>query len=185
MITRHRGGGFAAPDYTLQFRFSFNTFVADVRLRGGCFYWELEVVEVDGVVQMGVCAEGFEMRRDSEGIGAGDDSLSWAVDGVRQLKWHDGEDGAYGSVWSVGDVIGFALDMRTARACIMSVSVNGSFASPNGPAYTSIDAPYLSPALTGQGGRYLLNLGNRQFAHGPPHKDFVSVHAFHRQQHGE
>ena len=63
VLTRHRGGGCAAFDYTLQFRCSFNTFVAGIRLCGGCFYWELEVVDIDAaVVQFGVCSEGFEAR---------------------------------------------------------------------------------------------------------------------------
>ena len=57
VIVRHRGGGFTAPDYSLQFR-NFNTFAADVRLCGGCFYWEVEVVDIVGAVQFGVCTEG-------------------------------------------------------------------------------------------------------------------------------
>jgi len=65
----------------------------------------------------------------------------------------------------------------------MSVSVNGSFAAPNGPVFTAINAPYLSPALTVQGGRYRLHLGDRQFTHSPPDDgEFVSVHASYRQQ---
>jgi tetratricopeptide (TPR) repeat protein len=190
VVTRHRGGGCAAFDYTLHFRRSFNTFVADIRLCGGCFYWELEGVDIEAdddgeaiPVQFGVCSEGFEAREDAGGEGAGDDAWSWAVDGIRQLKWHEGDECAHGSAWDVGDVIGFAVDMRTAGAAVMSVSVNGSFAAPNGPAFTAINAPYLLPALTGQGGRYRLNLGDRPFAHSPPNDgEFVSVHAFHRQQ---
>ena len=145
---------------------------------------ELEVVDIDAaLVQFGVCSEGFEARENAGGEGAGDDAWSWAVDGIRQLKWHEGDECAHGSAWAVGDVIGFAVDMRTAGAAVMSVSVNGSFAAPNGPAFTAIDAPYLSPAFTGQGGRYRLNLGDRPFAHSPPNDgEFVSVHAFHRQQ---
>ena len=50
--------------------------------------------------------------------------------GLRQEKWHAGSNSEFGSAWRVGDVIGFALDMRTAGDAAMSVSVNGSFASP-------------------------------------------------------
>ena len=182
IITRHRGGGCAAADYSLQFR-NFNTFTADVRLCGGCFYWEVEVVDIVGVVQFGVCTDGFEAREDAGGEGVGDDAWSWAADGVRLLKWHEGDQGAYGSAWAVGDIVGFAVDMRTAGAAVMSVFVNGSCAAPNGPAFTAIDAPYLSPALSASGGRYRLNLGHRPFAHAP-HDDahYVSVHAHHLQQ---
>ena len=183
VVTRHRGGGCVTFDYTLHFRRSFNTFVADIRLCGSCFYWELEVVDdITTPVQFGICTEGFAAREDPAGQGVGDDAWSWAVDGIRQLKWHEGNQGAHGGAWSVGDVIGFALDMRTAGAAALSVSVNGSFTAPNGPAFTAIEAPYLSPALTGLDGRYRLNLGDRPFAHSPlDNEEFVSVDAFHRQ----
>ncbi len=181
-VTRHRGGGIVTSDYTLQFA-RFNTFVADVRLLGGCFYFELQVIDIDGPVQCGFCTEGFEPYEISKGEGAGDDAWSWAVDGIRQSKWHEGKRGAaHGSEWSVGDVIGFALDMRTADAAIFSVSVNGSFAAPNGPAFTDIHAPYLSPAFSGDGGRYRVNFGDRPFVHAPPDAEYVSVHQFYRQQ---
>ncbi len=179
VIKRLRGGGFAAADYSLQFR-GFNTFAADVRLCGSCFYWEVEVVDIVGVVQFGVCAEGFEVLEDAADEGVGDDAWSWAADGVRLLKWHEGDQGAYGSAWALGDIVGFALDMRIAGAAVMSVSVNGSFATPNGPAFTAIDAPYLSPALTASGGCYRLNLGDRPFVHSPPgDAEYMSVHVLH------
>ncbi len=106
----------------------------------------------------------------------------------RLLKWHEGNQGTHGSAWAVGDVIGFAVDMRTAGAAIVSVSVNGSFAAPNGPVFAAIGAPYLSPALSASGGSYRLNLGDRPFAHAPPgYAHYVSVHVCHqqRQQHQE
>ena len=107
-------GGCAAPDYSLQFLDS-NTFTADVRLCGGCFYWEVEVVDIVGVVQFGVCTEGFEALENSAGEGVGDDACSWAAGGVCLLKWHGSNKGADGSAWAVGDVIGFAVDMRTSK----------------------------------------------------------------------
>lgn len=59
--------------------------------------------------------------------GAGDDASSWGVCWHRQGKWH------------VGDVVGSALDMSIADHAFMSVSVNSSFAFPNGVAFSSID----------------------------------------------
>ena len=178
-FTRHRGGGSVSSDYLMHF-LKFNTFVADIRLHGGCFYLELQVLTL-GVPQFGVCTHGFEMREDPRGDGTGDDMWSWAVDGERQKKWHEGDQGAYGSKWAVGDIIGFALDMRTAGAAVFSVSVNGSFAAPNGAAFTAIDAPYLSPSFTGHG-CYRMNFGDRPFSHAPPDAGYVSVHQFHLQQ---
>ena len=179
-LTRHRGGGCVASDYLLHFR-GFNTFVADVRLCFGCFYFELQVFDIVGVPQFGFCTQGFASRQDPQGEGAGDDVWSWAVDGVRRLKWHEGDKGAYGSEWVAGDVIGFVLDMRTAAAAIMSVSVNGSFGAPNGVAFSDMNAPFLSPAFSGDG-RYRVNFGDRPLAHAPPEGEYTSVHVFHRQR---
>ena len=157
---------------------SFNTFVADVKLRDGCFYYEALVVENDGgAVQFGFCSGSFEPREHSGGEGAGDDASSWGVCGLRQLKWHAGSSAAFGSKWRVGDVIGFAVDMRAAGGAVLTVSVNGSFAAPNGVAFSSIDACDLSPALSGYG-RYKVNFGDSAFAHPLPSADFKSVHDF-------
>ncbi len=69
-------------------------------------------------------------------------------------------------------MIGFALDMRSAGAAVVSVSVNGSFAAPNGPAFKDIDPPFLSHVLSAYGGQYRLNLGDR-----PPLHDRVYMSA--------
>ena len=180
-VLRHRGGGCAGPDYMLQFD-HFNTFVADVKLKDGCFYYEVLVLEiVDSGVQFGFCSGGFEPREYPGGEGAGDDASSWGVCGLRQEKWHAGSSAAFGSEWRVGDVVGFAVDMRAAGSAVLSVSVNGSFAAPNGVAFSGIDARYLSPALSGDG-RYQVNFGDRAFAHALPSADFMSVHDFRRAE---
>jgi len=182
LVTRHRGQGHASPDYTLNF-FKFNTFLADVKLCGGCFYFELEVVQVASAVQFGVCTEGFMPRADPMGLGVGDCGASWGVCGIRQMKWQGGECSAFGSSWAVGDIVGFALDMRTDGAAVLSISVNGSYAAPNGTAFTAIDGSYLSPAFSGDG-RFRVNFGDRPFAHTPPcdAPNHISVHEFHRAQ---
>ena len=89
------------------------------------------------------------------------------------MKWHSGKS-AYGCEWSAGDVIGLALDMRTAGAACMSVSVNGSFAAPNGAAFTYMRATHLSPAFSG-GGRYRVNFGKQPLVHAPPDLHYVSM----------
>ncbi len=99
----------------------FNTFVADIRLRRVCFFFEL--------LGSCICTQGYEPRKDFRGEDAGDDAWSWAVDGARLRKWHDGRcEDSYGSE----GVIGFAVDMHTSGGAVMRVSVNGSFGAPNG-----------------------------------------------------
>jgi hypothetical protein len=152
----------------------FNTFVADVKLCDGCFYFELGVVDTGSCQQFGFCSEGFHLA-EQESAGVGDDAHSWAVDGSRQLLWPGGKSKPFGSKWSVGDVIGVALDMRSASSVVFSISVNGSFADPNGVAFGDISATYLSPAFSGYG-QFSVNFGDRPFAHAPPEGNYVSVH---------
>ncbi len=151
----------------------FNTFVADVKLCDGCFYFELGIVNIGGCLQFGFCTEGFHLEE--KGIGVGDVKYSWAVDGGRQLLWPGGKSKPFGSKWSVGDVIGFALDMCSASSIVFSVSVNGSFAHPNGVAFGDISATYLSPAFSGYG-QFSVNFGDRPFSYAPPESHYVSVH---------
>ena len=54
--------------------------------------------------------------------------------------------------------------MRSQAAAVMSVSVNGNFAAPNGVAFDSIEAPYLTPAFSASSGQYRVNFGERPFA---------------------
>jgi len=115
----------------------------------------------------GVCTDGFEARSDPKGAGVGSDAFSWGVCGMRQEKTHRDDETTFGGKWKNGDVIGFALDMRDPRAAVMRVSVNGSFTLPNGHAFT-IDAPFLSPALSAASGCYIVNFGQHRFMHAPP-----------------
>jgi hypothetical protein len=172
------GGGFAALDYTLQFH-NFDTFVADIALCNGCFYFEVEILTLNLYVQFGFCTHGFEPCRGHAGVG--DDASSWGVCGRRLQAFHGGKNSVFGSNWSAGDIIGFALDMRTARAAIMSISINGTFAAPNGAAFNNISAHSLSPAFSGSCDRCRLNFGDRPFAHAPPDNGvYVSLHNFQR-----
>jgi hypothetical protein len=181
VVLRHFGSGCVSPDYLMQFD-KFNTFVADVKLAGGCFFFELEAKDFDdGGIQFGFCSEGFEVTKRNQGVG--DCIFSWSIDGDRQLSWHAGKN-EFGSKWSVGDVIGFAIDMRDAQAAVLSISVNGSFEKPNGVAFSDISAPYLSPAFSGYG-QFSVNFGDRPFVHAAPHADYVSVHAAHQVNTGQ
>jgi hypothetical protein len=49
-------------------------------------------------------------------VGAGDDDLSWAVDGDRMSKWHGvaGAQQPFGTQWRAGDVVGLACDLSGA-----------------------------------------------------------------------
>ncbi len=179
VLNRHRSplgsGGYVSHDYMMQFEF--NTFVADIRLCDGCFYFEIVVVELTDCTNFGFCTQGFEHAGMMVSDGTGCDAFSWAVDGIQQLLCHGGamKWETFGSKWSTGDLIGFAVDMRNSVAANFSVSVNGSFVAPNRVAFKRIIAPYLSPAFTSSG-RFRVNFGDRPFAHAPLAGRVMSVH---------
>ncbi len=111
------------------------------------------------------------------GDGVGDDAHFWAVDGARQLKWSNGEE-PYTCTWQAGDVIGLACDLDAMQ---IHVSVNGSFAAPNGVVFElAPDAvgDGLFAALTGSRGKVCFNLGEADFRHAPPAADFQAYAAF-------
>ena len=108
------------------------------QLCGGCVCWKLEVVDGDTtLVQLVVWADGVEAQQDLAGKGACNDARSWAVGGIRQLKWHEGNqvfqgrhgsyDIAHGQWVKSLAVHGFAVDTRTAGAAGMSVCIRAPY----------------------------------------------------------
>ena len=134
-------------------------------------YFEVEILGLDVYPQYGFAASSFEAVRGSSGGGVGDDEYSWAVDGARQLRWHNGKS-EYTCFWKEGDVVGMACDLDKRQVL---VSVNGSFEPPNGlifdlPPDAATDG--LFAALSGQSGKVRWNLGDVPFKYAPPSEDF-------------
>ena len=106
--------------------------------------------------------------------GIGDDDSSWAVDGIRQLKYHQWPT-AYTFAWKAGDVLGLACDLQEMQ---IKVSVNGSFSQPNGLVFELGPGDVLKckrglfAAITGTRGKVRCNLGGRPFRHAAPAADY-------------
>ena len=84
----------------------------------------------------------------------------------------------YKCTWQAGDVIGLACDLNTMQ---MHVSVNGSFAAPNGAVFeldpdTAGDG--LFAAFSGVSGKVRYNFGEVPFQHAPPAADYQAFAAF-------
>ena len=131
--------------------------------------------------KLGFAAPAFArvLEASDEGVGDDDDGHSWAVDGTRQLKLHNGETEAYPCAWQAGDVIGLACDLSSDMQ--MHVSVNGSFAAPNGVVFElDPDAAGhgLFAAFSGAVGKVRYNLGEAPFKHAPPAADYRAFAAF-------
>jgi len=65
---------------------------------------------------------GIEQTKEMTDIGVGDNAKSWAVDGARRMKWHDGETKKWDCLWKDGAVIGLAANVDTG---MIAVSVDG------------------------------------------------------------
>ena len=145
-------------------------------------YYELEILDRDDLnPQYGFASPAFERVLGASEEGVGDDEHSWAVDGARQCKWHNGNE-AYPCTWNVGDVIGLACDLNAMQ---MHVSVNGSFAAPNGVVFElAPDATChgLFAAFSGcesdMSVKVRYNLGEVPFKHAPPAEDYQAFAAF-------
>ena len=121
---------------TMTQRSSFPTVCAnleDVCLSSGKWYYEILIVEA-GLAQFGWGDRDFEPNSES-GDGTGDDEHSWAYDGHRTAKWHDGST-TWGKSWSSGQVVGCAVDLDNRK---MYFSLDGDFSAPMGEAFQNFD----------------------------------------------
>ena len=158
---------------------SFSTVRSKYRCpKGGKGYYELEILEVDRVPQFGFASAAFQSMPGytNDGVGDKHNCASWAVDGVRKLKWHKGRSQAqtFENTWQAGDVVGLACDLVNMR---ILVSLNGSFDPPNGVVFELVSndgvQDGLFAAFSCGSGRVQCNLGQAgPFRHAPPGDDF-------------
>lgn len=111
----------------------------------------------DGLFQIGWATENCTPNPDGDvGKGVGDDLHSYAFDGQRCLKWHNGS-GKYGKHWKAEDVVGCYLDLDKRE---ISFSLNGDDL---GVAFNNVDVETgLIPAASMQFGQMCrFNFGSR------------------------
>mmetsp|Transcript_35535 Transcript_35535/g.86526 ORF Transcript_35535/g.86526 Transcript_35535/m.86526 type:complete len:306 (+) Transcript_35535:1464-2381(+) len=149
----------------------FGTEMCTLRSQGGCpvgkrAYYEVEIVEMDFVSQMGFASEAFTAVKgySEEVVGLGTSSM--AVDGTRGEMLYNGVH-AYDCQWKQGDVIGLACDLVSNK---VHVSVNGDFSPPNGEVFSLGDREptELFALCSGATGTFVFNLGEAPFRHSPP-----------------
>jgi len=105
----------------------FTTGAKTLMRQTGRFYHEIQLDDdfFDDAPQLGFLTDRFT-EQDFDGNGVGDDVEGWAADGVRHLKWHNGQAAAaWPRRWLGGDVIGFAIDIEAGQ---LMFSLNGEWA---------------------------------------------------------
>merc|ERR1712166_1575330 len=76
----------------------------------GKWYYECHLL-TPGCMQIGWVAPNYTGDA-SQGNGVGDDTFSWAYDGYRQLRWHNGASESWSNKWKTGDTVCLALDCK-------------------------------------------------------------------------
>ena len=165
---------------------------ATIRSRQYCLvnskaYYELEILDLcgqrDNHFRCGFASAAFTHHQVDFLIEmVGDDAVSWAVEGLSQIKWNKREQEAYECQWKEGDVIGLACDLQAMQ---MLVSVNGSFASPNGLVFDLDPHAVLSglfAAFSCKEGTVGYNLGEAPFKYDPPAADYCTFVQFESDQ---
>jgi hypothetical protein len=142
-------------------------------------YYELEIVESDTYFpRYGFASASFQSVRGASGGRVGNDEHSWAVDGENKRSMHKGQRKPYACKWKKGDVVGLACDLDGMQVL---VSVNGSFAPPNGLVFEL--APHavhggLFAAFSGKSGELRYNLGQAPFKYAAPSSEYVGFSQF-------
>merc|ERR1712072_1653530 len=85
--------------------------------KAGVSYYEIEVLESQGIPQIGFASSDFDLTDEYSGDGVGDDAKSWGFDGVRQVRWYEGSS-SWSCTWETGDVIGFAANVDLGKIAV-------------------------------------------------------------------
>ncbi|KAH9089407.1 hypothetical protein LEN26_019190 [Aphanomyces euteiches] len=149
-------------------RGSFGTACANVSVRGGgAWFYEVRI-GTSKVIQIGWVLPGFDPNPES-GLGVGDDSYSYAYDGRRKKKWHNGVSDDYcKQACKAGDIVGCLLDLDQG---VMSFLLNGTQL---GIAYSDLPRDFAmggyTPACSMDGGESVwFNFGLKPFMYPPSH----------------
>lgn len=144
----------------------------DLMCTSGVIYYEIEILDANGIGQIGFATKDFGVGINSYvGDGVGDDALSWGFDGARKLAWYDGQRG-WDCAWAAGDVIGFAANVDLGK---IAVAKNDSWSAPCGVVFEDDKIKSgVYPCVTGAGYTIRYNLdgaSHGDFMIGPPPED--------------
>lgn len=149
----------------------FCTFGAlDLLAVSGVLFYEIEIIASHGVPQFGFAnKDGMGSSDGSSTVGAGDNDKSWALDGIRGIKWHGGEKGPWNCRWKEGTIIGLAANVDTG---MIAVSKDGNWDSDEEDLGVSFRNESIKdgvfPCFTASGYKLRYCFREEDFKHGPP-----------------
>jgi len=140
-----------------------------IAVNSGKWYWECTMQTGGGNALIGVARA--DLRNDTT-INF-NSANGWYYYGLTGNKYNSGNQGSYGSTYTTGDVIGFALDMDSGK---IWWSKNGTWQASGDPAagtnaaFTNVSGLVTSNVNNGYGGTLTgdYNYGQRPFAYTPP-----------------
>jgi hypothetical protein len=136
----------------------------------GVLYYEIEIIASHGQPQFGFAnKDGMDSSDGSSTIGAGDNDKSWALDGIRRIKWHGGEQGPWNCRWKEGTIVGLAANVDTG---MIAVSKDGNWDSDEEDLGVSFRNESIKdgvfPCFTASGYKLRYSFREEDFKHGPP-----------------
>ena len=140
-----------------------------IAVDSGKWYWECTIQTGGGNALIGVARA--DLKNDTT-INF-NSANGWYYYGLTGNKYNSGNQGSYGSTYTTGDVIGFALDMDSGK---IWWSKNGTWQASGNPAagtnagFTNVSGLVTSNVNNGFGGTLTgdYNYGQRPFAYTPP-----------------
>jgi len=149
-----------------------------IAVDSGKWYWECTIQTGGGNALIGVARA--DLKNDTT-INF-NTANGWYYYGLTGNKYNAGNKGAYGSTFTTGDVIGFALDMDSGKIWWSKNGVwqaSGNPATGTNAAFTNVSGLVTSNVNNGYGGTMTgdYNFGQRPFAYTPP-TGYLKINTF-------
>ena len=175
------GDAFLRPDGKVECLMNGNGFPSvkaqHLCVDSGKWYYECHLL-TPGCMQIGWVTPNYTGDA-SQGNGVGDDTFSWAYDGYRQLRWHNGASESWSNKWKTGDTVCLALDCKRGE---LRFALNGQWPSHSDSiAFTGLNVKQMGgliPAASfsnGQKLRFNFGADGTPLAFNPPDNSYLPI----------